>query len=321
MKIYFDSVNWNSTSGPNSAVRRIAVQLAYMGHTIADASDYDIALVTIQPTNLLDKSKPYVQRLDGIWSKPQEFATKNSEIRDCYAVADGVVFQSQFDMQMVSKWFGKPNTKNHRVILNGIDIKRTDVNIKTLYDLRQTHETIFVCSSNWHPQKRLHDNIELYKHLRRSCHTNSCLIVMGSNPDKYVADKTIYYTGSQSEDVCLQVFATADWMIHLARTDHCPNVCVQALSQETPIICVDSGGTKEIVLDNGIVLKDVPYNLELEDYDNPPRVPDLDNVKLPDSKSIKIHNDHVNIVDCANSYKELFENVLDTWQQDRKNRQ
>jgi glycosyltransferase involved in cell wall biosynthesis len=55
-----------------------------------------------------------------------------------------------------------------------------------------------------------------------------------------------------------KVFAVADWMIHLAWADHCPNVVVEALSQGTPIICGEVGGTKEMIAHGayGVVLKD-----------------------------------------------------------------
>ena len=81
MKIYFDGVNWNSLSGPNSFAHRLATELSAMGHTIADVSDYDVALVFIEETGKLNPVKPKVQRLDGIWFKPSEFATKNERIK------------------------------------------------------------------------------------------------------------------------------------------------------------------------------------------------------------------------------------------------
>jgi glycosyltransferase involved in cell wall biosynthesis len=318
MKIYFDSVNWNSTSGPNSAVKRIAIQLARMGHTIADVDDYDISLVTIEPTQKLNLDKPFVHRLDGIWSKPQEFATRNVNIRACYNNADGVVFQSQFDKKMITKWFGEPRHNNAEVILNGIELKHVDVNIPTLFEMREKYDKIFVSSANWHPQKRLKDNTRLFKHLQKTQFPNSCFIVMGANPDHVIADNSVFYTGSQDENTCLQVFAAADWMIHLARTDHCPNVCVQSLSQETPVVCVSSGGTREIVRQNGVIIEDAKFDYELEDYDAPPQVPDIESVQLPDNKSIKIDSSYLNIEECAASYVRLFEIVLDTWSNNRK---
>ena len=311
MKIYFDNVDFSSASGPNSAVCRIAKQLACMGHTIADHDDYDIALVVIEPTYRLNLRKPFVQRLDGIWSKPQEFHLKNNNIRSTYDSASGIVFQSEFDKKMITKWFGEPRCVNHDVILNGIDNSHVVVSIPQLFEMRNKFDKIFVCSASWHPQKRLRDNVEFFKHVRQTQHPNSCLVVLGQNPDHIIADRGIFYTGQQSEDTCLQVFATADWMIHLARADHCPNVCIQSISQNTPVICVDVGGTVEIVKNNGVILIDSEFEFELEDYDDPPRLI-FDNTLLPDNRSIDIDCSHLDIRQCALSYESLFERVLNS---------
>lgn len=321
MKVYFDNVDFRSSSGPNSFVRRLAKQLSVMGVEIADSDDYDVALVTIEPTSRLDVSKPFVQRLDGIWFKPEEFHTHNTRIKDCYDHATSVVFQSDFDATMIQRWFGQ--RQYSYTVPNGIEIKRVTQFADAILKIRQEYETIFVCSASWHPQKRLDDNIRLYKQLRKQC-PNSCLIVMGGgnvtmDPDS-VKDR-IFYTGPQPQEVCLQVFAAADWMIHLAWLDHCPNTVLESLSQETPVICGDSGGTHELIVNrgsillndrrisnNGIVLNDVKYNYELMDYDRPPSFPILDDLRLDLSKQ-KVDIDHLSIERCALRYKRILQSA------------
>jgi glycosyltransferase involved in cell wall biosynthesis len=94
--------------------------------------------------------------------------------------------------------------------------------------------------------------------------------VLGSNPTK-VADPHIFYAGSQPHEVCLEIFSASNWMLHTAWLDHCPNTVVEALSQGTPVICSEQGGTKELVQGYGIILKEnIEYNFELVDYDRPP---------------------------------------------------
>jgi len=269
MKIHLDNVSMNSTSGPNSFAKRLAMGLIESGHEVElyDGRNADVSIIFIEPSgNPL--AKKVVQRLDGIWFSPSEFETKNSKIKSLYQRADGVIWQSEFDKGMITNWWGNP--KSGTVIRNGIntpEIKKFQ--IPALEQIRQQYEMLFVCSANWHPQKRLMTNVNLYKHLR-SFYSSAALIVLGSNPTK-VADPHIFYAGSQPHEVCLEIFSASNWMLHTAWLDHCPNTVVEALSQGTPVICSEHGGTKELVQGYGIVLKEnSKYNFELTDYDNPP---------------------------------------------------
>ncbi len=187
--------------------------------------------------------------------------------------------------------------------------------------LRETYKKIFVCSASWHPQKRLHENVKLYRTIRDNFddYKDSCLIVLGPNPtmDKFCIRDNIFYTGHQSQEICKQVFAAADFMIHLSYIDHCPNVVLESLSQETPVICTNSGGTSELLIGNennknGLVLDDVVFNFELSDYDNPPSIPDYDMKKLETflSSKIVIENSHLDIKLCANSYAKMLETII-----------
>lgn len=269
MKIHLDNVNMGSTSGPNSFAKRLAAGLIELGHEIElyNGKNSDVSIVFIEPSGQPLANK-IIQRLDGIWFSPSEFETKNSSIKWMYENANGVIWQSEFDKGMTTKWWGNP--KSGIVIRNGIntpEIKKFQ--IPALEQIRQQYEMLFVCSANWHPQKRLMTNIELYKHLR-SFYSSAALIVLGSNPTK-VADPHIFYAGSQPHDVCLEIFSASNWMLHTAWLDHCPNTVVEALSQGTPVICSEQGGTKELVQGYGIVLKEnAEYNFELTDYDKPP---------------------------------------------------
>jgi len=132
---------------------------------------------------------------------------------------------------------------------------------------------------------------------------------MGSNPDYVKSDPDIFYVGSISHEDCLQLYSAADWMIHLAWLDHCPNVVVEAMSQNCGVICSDSGGTKEIVRNNGIVITEQhPYNFELADYDSPPPIK-ISGVNLPES--IKINKNHICIDSVADRYIRALEKKWD----------
>lgn len=308
MKILFTGVDFASRTGPNTFAFRLADAMAKMGHTIADPDDYDIALAFIEPSHQIDSKKPLIQRLDGIWSKPSEFFWRNRGIRSVYDSASGVVFQSQFNHDQITRWWGRP--KSSRTICNGIDLTVMKESLPGFVKLRQQYETMFVCSANWHPQKRLRENIRYYLAQRSLNYPNSCLIVLGSNPDHQIADPHIFYAGSLPHDQCLKLFVIADWMIHLAWGDHCPNTVVESLSQGTPVVCSETGGTKEIVRENGIVLPEMEvYDFTLKDYDNPPMLPvDFGGVKpLP---KLKVDPSYLDIKITAKRYEEYFEEIL-----------
>lgn len=307
MKIHLDNVNLSSNSGPNSFAKRLSKGLIESGHEVElyDGRSSDVSLVFIEPSGR-PLAKKVVQRLDGIWFSPEEFETKNSNIKYLYQNSDGVIWQSEFDKEMVTKWWG--NHANGRVIRNGIDVSPVKkFSIPALEQIRNQYEMVFVCSANWHPQKRLLENINLYKHLRKF-YKSAALIVMGSNPVQ-LADNHIFYTGPQPHEVCLEVFSTANWMIHLAWLDHCPNTVVEALSQGTPVICSEHGGTKELVKEFGVILKESKiYNYELTNYDNPP-VMDYSNLKkLPEKNELGKHFD-ISIQRTLEDYLTFLKNL------------
>lgn len=299
MKVFFDNVNWDAEhTGPNCFAKRLAIQLGYLGVTLADPDDYDVALVFIEPTANLDRSKPYVQRLDGFWMKPEQMAAgMNDGIKRCYEGAASVVWQSEFDRAMATKHFGE---KQGVVIRNGIELKRAAVRSEQLIEMRAKYDKIFVSSANWHPQKRLRDNVEAFRHIRATQFPNSCLLVLGSNPDYHVADSGIFYAGSIRHDLCAEVYATADWMLHLAYLDHCPNVAIEAIAQGCPVICASEGGTKELVEGgNGVVLQEKRYDFELVDYDSPPPI-SLEQIPTLIASRAQPHS--VDIIKSAKAY-------------------
>ena len=301
MKVYFNNVNFSSSSGPNTFGSRLANELAKNPEVkIVDAKDdYDIFLCFIEPTHSPRPSSKLIQRLDGIWFKEGQFESHNKLIKWAYDRADSIVWQSQFDKEMTVKWWGE---RSGKVIHNGIEIKPAEPSTEIL-EFSKKFDRVFVCSSNWHRQKRLKENIELFKLVSGE---NDGLLVMGNSPDHVLNEERIYYSGQIPHQSCLEVYAAADWMIHLAWLDHCPNVVVEALSQNCPVICTDSGGTKELVRDNGVIVPEsIKYEYQLCDYDNPPSL-DLSKISL---NKIEVQNDYLDISKVAIQYLDLFNKI------------
>ena len=238
----------------------------------------------------------FIQRLDGIWFKPEEYDSHNQLIKWAYDNCDEVVWQSEFDKKMTINWWGE---RQGRIIHNGIKIKKAEISAE-FADFRKKFDKLFVCSAGWHRQKRLKENIELFEKISSE---KDALFVLGRDPDYLIDSPNIFYLGQVNQENCLEAYSAADYMLHLAWLDHCPNVVVEALSQNCPVICTDSGGTKEIVKENGIIIAEsAPYNFELCDYDNPPAL-DLDSFML---KKVQVNNDHLQIQKVAKKYISLF---------------
>ena len=181
-----------------------------------------------------------------------------------------------------------------------------------ILNLRKNYDTIFTCSANWHPQKRLKKNIETFLRISKKIVGKSALIIMGNTPDIHVNNPDIFYTGSVPHNICLEIFSISDWMIHMAWLDHCPNTVVEALSQNCPVICTNSGGTHEIVKDSGVIIpENNVYNFELADYDNPYDIDlsALDNFDWANKPTV--NNAHLDISTVAEQYLKEFESAIE----------
>jgi glycosyltransferase involved in cell wall biosynthesis len=278
MRIHFSNVDFSSRSGPNTFGYRLAEELSLRRHEIVSANSvYDVALVFIEPSTRLRDDAKIIQRLDGIWFKPEQFVSHNKLIKETYKKCHHVVWQSEFDKNMTTHHWGD---RSGTVIRNGVALRGASP-IKREGFLES--DNIFVTSSNWHLQKRLKANIEFFRSLKIY---NSRLIVMGkcgpADLDEKSLGEDIAFMGDVDHETCMRIYSIADWMIHLAWLDHCPNVVVEALSQGCKVICASSGGTHELINETrGFVLPETfEYKYELTDYDSPPEL-DFSNVKLP----------------------------------------
>lgn len=310
MKICFDNVNFSSNSGPNSFGYRLAEQFTKMGHEVSQNNSlHDIFLSFIEQRGNAAPWSRKVLRLDGIWFKPENFEMNNRNIKASYFMFDYVIFQSEFDKQMVEHHFGK--RKDSSVIHNGIELKQ----YSRVPELDHTNEKIFVCSASWHPQKRLKDNILLFQHIRKQLKEKgqeARLYILGKNATFFGMEQdqleNVFYLGHQKHETCLRFYATADYFIHLAWLDHCPNVVVEALSQKCPVICTNGGGTHEIVKDNGLIIPETKdYNFELTDYDSPYPI-DFSSFVLPETRP-EVDPGHLSIEKVAEKYIEVFNDI------------
>jgi glycosyltransferase involved in cell wall biosynthesis len=310
MKIHFDNVNFDARTGPNSFAKILAKEFIRLGYEIhiGDGSKCDVSLVFIERTGMPLASK-VIQRLDSIWYSPREYHIKNIGIKSLYKTANHVIFQSAFGERLITNFWDKP--KDNTIIRNGASkpMMRDQGLDLQLKQLKQRHELILVTSANWHRQKRLEENIEIFSLIKQK-YPSACLIILGSNA-QFQQQDGIYYLGSIPYNACIQIYESSDWMIHSCWLDNCPNTVVEALLCDVPIICTDSGGTHELVQDYGIILKEsYPYEYNLVEYDEPPvlHIADQFTGVLPERNLLsKAHN--VSIEHVAKQYIDTFEKV------------
>jgi len=295
MKISLDNVNNGSNSGPNSFGRKLTSKFQEMGHELVPRSDADISLCFIQAWNQ-DIDIPRVLRLDGIYfNTAQDWKGLNKEIKKTYDNSEGIIFQSEFNRMLITKYLGEHNTST--VIHNGADLEAIE---KRPALANSKYDNIWTCASEWRPHKRLEENIRYFQEHRGE---NDALFVAG-HPGKRELIPGVFYAGVLTQNQLYSLYKASKYFIHLAWLDHCPNVVVDARASGCQIICSDSGGTKEIAGKNAIVIK------ENEEWDFEPtklyEPPPLDF-----SKKVSIGEDsEISMVEVAKRYEEFMASFL-----------
>ena len=267
MNICLENVNLNSNSGPNYFAQKLVKYMEIRGTTFETSLPYDVRLAFIE-SHHRDPNIPMVQRLDGIYFNANFDCDKmNYNIRRTYEAATGVVFQTNFNKNLIFNWFGPHD--NYRIINNGSDLLQIkglqeDENIRRRF---QNFDNVWSCAAHWHRFKRLDENIQYFLNFSKK---NDCLVIAGSAAVNTIKHPRIFYVGNLDTNQLLTLFKISKYFIHLAYLDHCPNVVIDARSSGCQIICSSSGGTKEIAGSNAIVVKEEEWDYSfLEDAEPP----------------------------------------------------
>ena len=264
MNIHLENVDLQSTSGPNHFATKLT---KYLDATFDPRQRPDLRLCFIETYND-NNDIPLVQRLDGIYfNKDHNYKFQNANIRKTYARASGVVYQTNFNKKLITKYFG-PHTKSV-VINNGADIKYIN-NIEPLEDkMFDKYETVWCCASSWRPHKRLQENI---KYFLEHSSSKDLLIVAGRVEAGIVDDERVKYVGHLNIEQLISLYKRSDNFIHLAWLDHCPNVVVDARASGCRIICSSSGGTKEVAGSDAIVIEEDEWDFQPVELYKPPKL-------------------------------------------------
>lgn len=275
MKIFPSNFNPASDSGPNSFTRNLLEKIVsnYNASIEINIKNSDLEFCLIESN--IRKEIPRLTRLDGIYfNKSQDFNLLNDRIKDTYNSSDAVVYQSEFNKNLIESWFGIH--ENGNVIVNGADIEKIEKVEKA--DLSQTfgNRPIWMCASAWRPHKRLNENI---RYFIENSEKDDILLIAGKGALKQdfqgyenIINKRIFYVGHTNWESLVSLYKASSKFIHLAFLDHCPNVVVDAAAAGCEIICSSAGGTKEIFSNSMTIVEDIDWDYLPVDLYNPPRL-------------------------------------------------
>jgi len=263
LKINLDNVSLNSNSRPNSFAKKLVKYADLNGHSLGSFEDPDAHLCFIE-SRRQSFDEPMFQRLDGIYfNTSQDYNAQNSNIKRTYNIAAGVIFQSHFNQQLITKFFGEH--PNHTVIHNGADLDKI---VKTPPLAFDRYENLWSCASSWRPHKRLGENI---KYFLEHSGPNDGLMVAGSvDVRDRLRHKRVHYVGHLNQKQLFALYKRSKYFIHLAWLDHCPNVVVDARACGATIICSSAGGTKEIAGLEAIVIEEPEWDMSPTNLYTPP---------------------------------------------------
>ena len=269
MNVYLENVNLNSNSGPNYFAQKLVKYLEFRGVNFNSAVESDLKLTFIESYN----HKPWlpmIQRLDGIYFNANFDCNRmNANIKRTYENAKGVVFQTNFNKELIFNWFG-PH-QNYKIINNGSDLLYVkDINMSDrIVDMFKKYDNVWSCAAHWHKFKRLDDNIQYFLNYSDK---NDCLVVAGSGELSNIRHPRVFYVGNLNIDELLTLFKISKYFIHLAYLDHCPNVVIDARACGCQIICSSSGGTKEIAGEDAVVLSEPQWDYSFLEEKVPPPI-------------------------------------------------
>jgi len=296
MKILFDNVNINSSSGPNSFGKRLMNELSKLGHNVGtNLIEPDVQLSFIIANQ---KRSKLALRLDGIYfNTRQDWKSLNSPIMQSKNISELVIYQSNFNKLLTEKYFGKH--ENSVVINNGTCLKTIESIPALSNNNLNKYSEIWSCASSWRPHKRLKDNIHYFLEKAPS---DACMIVAGENPDYVIQYPRVHYVGQLSWEQCVSLYKRSKVFVHLAFLDHCPNVVVDARASGCKLVVASSGGTKEIAGIEATIVDDIEWDMNPLDLYSPPK---LDFTKFCNNTI----DSNINISVIAKQYAESLVNL------------
>jgi len=299
MNVFLENFDNNSDSGPNGFTRKLFSRLVDDKKVkITDYEDCDVNFCLIQGD--LSLKKPRILRLDGIYFNiDQDYDFLNSQIKKTYESSEAVIFQTEFNRNLIESWFG--SHKNGHVIRNGTDLELINQIPKIYHPILDNFSEVWSCASAWRPHKRLSENIRYFLEFAPQ---DACLVVMGKDAQSWLINHPrVFYVGHVAWDQQVSLCKRSTTFLHLSWLDHCPNTVIDARASGCKIICASSGGTNEIAGEDAIILEEDEWDFSPIKLYEPP--------KLDFSKTrLNVDTSEIDMITVSNSYYTIMKGLL-----------
>lgn len=266
MKRKFFINKCSNSTGPSIFGHRLKEEFENFGwEFVKENFEYNICFSGGKP----NRNSTNVLRLDGLYYDTENTLgntdSLNAPIKKAYKSFDKLIFQSEYGRNLFFKHFGSTD-KPHTVIYNGVPEAFSPSGLTREYPWDKT----FICSASWRKHKRLEAIIEGFNKFTGD---NVGLVVLGECKEK-INKRNVMYLGNIQPERLPTYLRGADALVHLTWLDCCPNSVVEALACGLPVLSSHNGGTKELVKDDGIILRlEDDYNFNRVALYKPP-VPD-----------------------------------------------
>lgn len=206
-----------------------------------------------------------ILRVDGIGidSDNMNKKGKNNVLINLVDKSSYIIYQSNFAKSCFSNIYN--DLPKGKVIKNGVgelfNISNKSKNI--LNEINQKfNKQFFTVAGRFTKRKRIY---EITKEFDRYNLGN--LVVLADVPkDLMFRNDRIIYLGIKNQNTARFIISRSLALIHFDQYDWCPNLVINAIYDEVPVVCSNYGGTPEIVGERGFIIKefpkDLPANLE-----------------------------------------------------------
>lgn len=302
MKFYINENLKDKSSGKIKFLKHLSETLQDMGVKY-DSKNPDVLLhIGRDYKNYMNKSK-LICRLDGLHINSKDNYKKNNDkIKKAVNESSAIIYQNEFCKASYETFFPKFAIKKNTCILNGAKINK-----------KNDKDGSYIANVKWRPHKRPKETAESFL-LALEMGLDSVLYFTGEVEEKYkIKHKNIKYLGWVQDEKLHNMLDSCSYGIHIAWLDWCPNTVVEYMCNHIPVVCTDSGGTKFIVKNNGIVAKDYNWDYKPHALYNPPQVNTHDVARcIMDVRNInEVDNTHVDILNVAKYYYNFFIEVCD----------
>jgi glycosyltransferase involved in cell wall biosynthesis len=204
---------------------------------------------------------------------PKGWQDLNRRMAEMLHAADYAVYQSRFCKQSADHFLG-PREKTSEILYNAVDINH----FTPPTSIRNRPLTLLLGGTQMRPY-RLSSAFETLAVLRRS-QPGTKLLVSGRftwspNPRdtqkqviswlrEYGIQEAVEFLGPYSQTEAPAIYHRADILLHTQYNDSCPTVVLEAMASGLPVVYSKSGGTPELVGEEGGIGVPVPVSWDRE---------------------------------------------------------